>query len=1156
MKILQTSDYRIYVDDVRVDPYVKNWSANCGLTASDAIASITLYRTKDLENWKGYLAQVRIFGRNVFSGKFGILFEGEIVNRSYGDQRTDVGEIIFNCKGFYHWLDIPIPLLISTQDTFNAQQVFEYEAQNINVTAIQGLWKTQADTSLSGLNLQQVIDKLFQIINNGYYLYPDSSFTWADIQKRFKVMGDIIPAFRQAGFLDITANVTSTQISSFYVYLNDILTQLMFEFYQDRDGALRIKNPSWADSILKAHILDESIVENAQGFNDWENEPTRVLAIGGPSDLSTLAQRNGASGINAFKVPMGLYIGLPGSGQYLSQDIEVQIATTGNANDYTGGVGNGNGFFDDISMNYKINSPFGNRSGGFHYGTDYGLPQGTLVHNLGYDGTVLIAQPNNPTAGNWVAVKESFGGKTYAFFYMHLSSIDSAVKVGGTVKSGQKLGASGSTGDSSGPHLHLGIYEIPNNSTSVDPRKDKGATALDPDKFLKQLRSQADTGTTPNAPGNDTITQIMNADLGAPSNQPDAATLNKLINKNAKSSSLMYNKGDVFLNASKASGLNVMYLISHAAWESGWGTSNIVRSKYDFYGIGAFNSSPAASAYSYSGADAGIVNGAVWIRKNYYDRGQKTIWTMDHNPSGSHNYAVLNNGQPTPEWSPGIAKIWAGMGYTPGKGTAAPAPDSSASGSSGSGPLASTGGFSFTTSFLPATNNLSPFQTIQAIQTFKPKPVDYMAFSNSQEVYPIPTAANTYKSYIEQRPNGVNINMICCIIEVASGWKEKYNNNGHYGLMGIPDAYLKEKSLLISQMYDPQTNIMHGTLQFSAGYQRFSNKVTFALAGLYLGDLTKVEAAINAVKTEDFSKARTQLPSDCVSFVDEVIQKFCTLFGGNYINGDPNVPISNGPAEGNVTADNSKVKDYQSAYKPLMSDEERQYKVNLKVTEELLIRYDMTNASGTGSMNADDLIERYAKYMMQLFRAESHGVNITLSTCLPFLRPGFNAWMEPTRRNAVFYITRVSHQGSFSNGSFTTVTGAFVRDPKTYDNIEDNIFVGTSNSKALDYGEVIAKSDMDGIIKELQSLHNDTDEVIGDARAIPTLSKMYSSAVGKTTDYTTIWSDEYSSADLDAKIATLYKSAPNMVQTRKSAFATIIKNAADFYTKTLLNTPF
>jgi hypothetical protein len=175
---------------------------------------------------------------------------------------------------------------------------------------------------------------------------------------------------------------------------------------------------------------------------------------------------------------------------------------------------------------------------------------------------------------------------------------------------------------------------------------------------------------------------------------------------------------------------------------------------------------------------------------------------------------------------------------------------------------------------------------------------------------------------------------------------------------------------------------------------------------------------------------------------------------------------------------------------------------------------------------------------------------------MPFIRPGWNAWLEPTRRNVVFYVTGVTHQGSYGTGAFSTVTGGFVRDPGTYDDIEDNIFVGQTKVTAADFGEVIKKSEMNDLKKQLSALHNQSDEVIGDARKIPTLSKMYSSAVGSVTDFTTMWNNEFTSSEIDTKIKTLYKSAPNVVKTRSSTFKSIIDDAAAFYKKVLLSTTY
>lgn len=1131
MKILQSSDYRIYFDDVRMDPYVKVWTGACGLRASDAQASITMYRTPKLEMWKGYLTQVRIFARNIFSGQFSILFEGEIVNRSWGDQRNDTGEIVFYCKGFYHWLDIPIPLMISNQDSMNLIQKFKYEAMNIDVDAVVEWFTTKENIIMKDLNLRAVIDALFERINQGYYLYSDSAFAFANLQDRFKVMSDIIKEFRDAGYLDTFTFVRTTQIDSFYVYLNQILTQMMFEFYQDRDGAFRIKNPSWKEPILKAHILDESVVQNATGFNDWENEPTRVLVIGGPTDTEKYNQSTvGAD--NYVTVPMGLYIGLPGKGQYFSQNIEVLLQEYGIGNEdaYTGGNAN---FFDDITGNYSVTSKFGPRGGEQHNGTDYGMRYAPLK-NLGVYGEVTLAQKGNATAGNWVIIKQSINNQEYNFVYMHLSQID--VNVGDMVSPGQQIGVTGSTGKSTGPHLHLEVW--------------KGArrqgTALDPEVFLKQMKNE---GSISGNSGSSTVTNLINMDLKNP-NTVTAQQLNEWINSKAKSTSLMYNKGQVFFQAGKDSGLNPVYLVAHAAHETGWGTSRIAREKFNFYGIAAYDWDPRNSATKWSAADTGIIEGAKWIRTYFYDANpkQNTLYKMRYSSSGKHNYATDTL------WPNKIAEIMTGF-----KGNIGSGESSNNSGGYTASPSATTGGFSVTTKYSPST----PLQTtIDAIKSSvsKPKGVEYSSFSSDILLYPLPYSASSFKSFLTKRPNNVNVNMICYIIETMSKWREKYKENNRYGLMGVHDTYIK--SVLgenqHSQMYNPELNIQHGTLLFSNAYNRFSKKVTFALASLYEGGMSKVEGYITTAGTEDFAKARAVMPAATVAFVDSVIDKFCNLLEGDYITGDPHRVFSNGPISGGptqpVTSDPA-VKDYESSYKPIMSDEERAYKVNLKISEQLLIRYD-TASPGGGTMDADELVQRYAKYMMQLYRAESHGVTVNLSTCLPFLRPGYNAWLEPTRRDRVFYITRVSHQGSFGQGAITSVTGGFVRDPKSFDDIEDNIFVGQTNASVQDFGEIVPKNNMDALRTELKALHDSSDEFVGDARQAPSLSKMYSSAKGNTTQYTTLWNTEMSDDLIVATIGNLYRNAPKVVNTRKKELKAIVDESADFFTQMLLNTKF
>jgi len=94
-----------------------------------------------------------------------------------------------------------------------------------------------------------------------------------------------------------------------------------------------------------------------------------------------------------------------------------------------------------------------------HTGTDIGAAYGTTIVAAN-SGTVTLAGWNSGY-GNCVIIDHG-GGK--ATLYAHMSSY--SVSKGQTVSKGQKIGAVGSTGNSTGPHLH---FEILINGAAVDP---------------------------------------------------------------------------------------------------------------------------------------------------------------------------------------------------------------------------------------------------------------------------------------------------------------------------------------------------------------------------------------------------------------------------------------------------------------------------------------------------------------------------------------------------------------------------------------------------------------------------------------------------------------------------------------------------------------
>lgn len=107
-----------------------------------------------------------------------------------------------------------------------------------------------------------------------------------------------------------------------------------------------------------------------------------------------------------------------------------------------------------------ITSGFGFRGYRWHYGTDLDLNSGDPVL-AAFDGIVRISKWDGGGYGNYVVVRHYNGLET---LYGHFSK--TLVQVGQYVKAGEVLGLGGSTGRSTGPHLH---YEVRYQGNPIDP---------------------------------------------------------------------------------------------------------------------------------------------------------------------------------------------------------------------------------------------------------------------------------------------------------------------------------------------------------------------------------------------------------------------------------------------------------------------------------------------------------------------------------------------------------------------------------------------------------------------------------------------------------------------------------------------------------------
>ena len=161
-----------------------------------------------------------------------------------------------------------------------------------------------------------------------------------------------------------------------------------------------------------------------------------------------------------------------------------------------------------------VTSPFGSRIHPItgqrktHYGIDYGSPTGTPVYAVA-EGIVTVSGFDQ-FSGNKIAIRHRDNSESW---YMHLSA--RGVGVGAKVSARQCIGRVGSTGRSTGPHLHLGFknekgaWINPASKTMIAAPKLEGERLARLHKEVAEIRSQIEaTLAAPAVKANDT-TDVM-----------------------------------------------------------------------------------------------------------------------------------------------------------------------------------------------------------------------------------------------------------------------------------------------------------------------------------------------------------------------------------------------------------------------------------------------------------------------------------------------------------------------------------------------------------------------------------------------------------------------------------------------------------------------
>ncbi len=195
----------------------------------------------------------------------------------------------------------------------------------------------------------------------------------------------------------------------------------------------------------------EEEIENMTQYKGYR----RVISEGSSGEKMTAYKVYYENGVEVKREPD------PDKDEILTEAVprQVEVGTLENAEDVKAAVGS---FDYPIHGSAYYSSGFGSRDygSGRHFGIDIACPSGTPVY-ASDGGTVVYAGWNNGGYGNWVVIDH---GNSFKTIYAHNSAV--LVHPGQLVSKGQVLSLVGSTGDSTGDHLH---FEIRLNDRPKDP---------------------------------------------------------------------------------------------------------------------------------------------------------------------------------------------------------------------------------------------------------------------------------------------------------------------------------------------------------------------------------------------------------------------------------------------------------------------------------------------------------------------------------------------------------------------------------------------------------------------------------------------------------------------------------------------------------------
>lgn len=258
-------------------------------------------------------------------------------------------------------------------------------------------------------------------------------------------IGDIIKVEKASPILSITTVEEATYKELIpadiqYVEFSDLYKDQTKVYQEGNDGLKEL-------TVAVTKVNGEEVSRILISEKKLIQEKTKVIAYGTKErPVVTVPEKNESSS---------------GSSNNSSNSNSTGSSSNSNSNSSSSSSSNSSGLFiHPLKGAGRVSSTYGPRWGTFHKGIDYAAPAGTPVY-ASAAGKVIYSGYNSGGYGKLVIIEHSNGYQTY---YAHNSSL--YVNVGETVSQGERIAGVGSTGDSTGNHLH---FEIRKNGTPVNP---------------------------------------------------------------------------------------------------------------------------------------------------------------------------------------------------------------------------------------------------------------------------------------------------------------------------------------------------------------------------------------------------------------------------------------------------------------------------------------------------------------------------------------------------------------------------------------------------------------------------------------------------------------------------------------------------------------